>query len=41
LLTLINPEILSAEGGTGEAAWSVPGYFDRVRRAARIRFPAR
>jgi len=42
LLTLINPEILSAEGEdeNEEGCLSVPGYYDRVRRAARIRFRA-
>ena len=42
LLTLINPEIITAEGEAEneEGCLSVPGYFDRVRRAARIRFRA-
>jgi len=42
LLTLINPEIITAEGEADNEAGclSVPGYFDRVRRAARIRFRA-
>jgi len=42
LLTLINPEILSAEGEAEneEGCLSVPGYFDRVKRAARIRVRA-
>lgn len=42
LLTLINPEIIAAEGEAEneEGCLSVPGYFDRVRRAARIRFRA-
>ena len=42
LLTLINPEILSAEGEdeNEEGCLSVPGYFDFVKRAARIRFRA-
>ena len=42
LITLINPEIVSAEGEADneEGCLSVPGYFDRVRRAARIRFRA-
>lgn len=42
LLTLINPEILSAEGEAEneEGCLSVPGYFDRVTRAARIRVRA-
>jgi peptide deformylase len=42
LLTLINPEILSAEGEAEneEGCLSVPGYFDTVRRAARIRVRA-
>src|SRR5438128_1624456 len=40
LLVLINPEILSAEGEdeNEEGCLSVPGYYDTVRRAARIRF---
>ncbi|MEP7085496.1 MAG: peptide deformylase, partial [Betaproteobacteria bacterium] len=42
LITLINPEIVAAEGDAEneEGCLSVPGYFDRVRRAARIRFRA-
>lgn len=38
-LVFINPEILAAEGvGTGEeGCLSVPGIFDEVKRAARIR----
>lgn len=42
LLTLINPEIVAAEGEAEneEGCLSVPGYFDNVRRAARIRFRA-
>ena len=42
LLTLINPEILWAEGDAEneEGCLSVPGYFDRVRRPERIRFRA-
>ena len=42
LLTLINPEIVSAEGEAEneEGCLSVPGYFDRVKRAARIRVRA-
>lgn len=42
LITLINPEIVTAEGDAEneEGCLSVPGYFDRVRRAARIRFRA-
>ena len=42
LLTLINPEIIAAEGEADneEGCLSVPGYFDRVRRASRIRFRA-
>jgi peptide deformylase len=42
LLTLINPEILSAEGEAEneEGCLSVPGYFDRVKRAANIRVRA-
>lgn len=42
LLTLINPEILLAEGEAEneEGCLSVPGYYDRVRRAARIRVRA-
>ena len=42
LLTLINPEILTAEGEAEneEGCLSVPGYFDRVKRAATIRVRA-
>jgi peptide deformylase len=42
LLTLINPEILSAEGEAEneEGCLSVPGYYDRVKRAARVRVKA-
>jgi peptide deformylase len=42
LLTLINPEIISSEGEdeNEEGCLSVPGYYDRVKRAARIRFRA-
>ena len=42
LLTLINPEIVWSEGDAEneEGCLSVPGYFDRVRRAERIRFRA-
>ena len=42
LLTLINPEILSSEGEdeNEEGCLSVPGYYDRVKRAARIRVRA-
>ncbi len=42
LITLINPEIVAAEGEAEneEGCLSVPGYFDRVTRAARIRFRA-
>jgi peptide deformylase len=42
LLTLINPEIVSAEGEAEneEGCLSVPGYFDKVTRAARIRVRA-
>ena len=38
LKVFINPEILAAEGEaeTEEGCLSVPGYYDRVRRAARI-----
>lgn len=41
-LVLINPEILSREGQatTEEGCLSVPGIFDEVQRAARIRFRA-
>lgn len=41
-LVLINPEILSREGETAteEGCLSVPGYFDEVKRAARIRVRA-
>jgi len=42
LLALINPEILTATGEAEneEGCLSVPGYFDRVKRAARIRIRA-
>jgi peptide deformylase len=42
LLTLINPEILSSEGEeeNEEGCLSVPGYYDRVKRAARVRVRA-
>ena len=42
LLTLINPEILWSEGEdeNEEGCLSVPGYYDRVKRAARIRVRA-
>jgi peptide deformylase len=41
-LVLINPEILVREGevATEEGCLSVPGYFDEVKRAARIRVRA-
>ncbi len=41
-LVLVNPEILSREGeiATEEGCLSVPGYFDEVKRAARIRVRA-
>ncbi len=41
-LVLINPEILSQEGEatTEEGCLSVPGIFDEVKRAARIRLRA-
>ena len=43
LLVLVNPEILSAEGEAEceEGCLSVPGYYDRVTRAARITVRAR
>ena len=42
LLVLINPEILSREGeiATEEGCLSVPGYFDEVKRASKIRVRA-
>ena len=42
LLVLINPEIVWSEGDceNEEGCLSVPGYFDIVRRAERIRFRA-
>ena len=42
LLVLINPEIVWSEGKAEneEGCLSVPGYFDRVWRAERIRFRA-
>lgn len=41
-LILINPQILSREGeiATEEGCLSVPGYFDEVKRASRIRVRA-
>jgi peptide deformylase len=41
-LTIINPEILSREGeaSTEEGCLSVPGIFDEVKRAAKIRLRA-
>jgi len=41
-LVLINPQILSREGETAteEGCLSVPGYFDEVKRASRIRVRA-
>ena len=41
-LVLINPEILVREGeiATEEGCLSVPGYFDEVKRASRIRVRA-
>lgn len=41
-LVVINPKILSREGEatTEEGCLSVPGYFDEVRRAAKIRLRA-
>lgn len=41
-LVLINPQILTREGevATEEGCLSVPGYFDEVKRAARIRVRA-
>ena len=42
-LVLINPEILVREGETAteEGCLSVPGYFDEVKRAAKVRVRAR
>jgi peptide deformylase len=42
LLVLVNPEILEAEGEAEceEGCLSVPGYYDKVTRAARIRVRA-
>ena len=42
LKVFINPEILEAEGEAEceEGCLSVPGYFDKVTRAARVRFRA-
>ena len=42
LLVLINPEIVRSDGDceNEEGCLSVPGYFDIVRRAERIRFRA-
>ena len=41
-LVVINPEILSREGEATmeEGCLSVPGYFDEVQRAARVRLRA-
>lgn len=41
-LILINPEILASEGQieTEEGCLSVPGYFDEVKRASKIRLRA-
>src|SRR5512146_1014590 len=41
-LILVNPEILSREGeiATEEGCLSVPGYFDEVKRASKIRLRA-
>lgn len=41
-LILINPEILSREGeiATEEGCLSVPGYFEEVKRASRVRVRA-
>jgi peptide deformylase len=41
-LVLVNPEILSREGETAteEGCLSVPGFFDEVKRASRIRVRA-
>lgn len=43
LLVLVNPEIVSAEGEAEceEGCLSVPGYYDKVTRAARITVRAR
>jgi len=42
LRVFVNPEILSAEGEAEaeEGCLSLPGYYDRVRRAARVRVRA-
>jgi peptide deformylase len=42
-LVLINPEILNREGeaSTEEGCLSVPGIFDEVKRAAKVRLRAR
>jgi peptide deformylase len=42
LRVFVNPEILAAEGEveTEEGCLSVPGYYDDVRRAARVRVRA-
>jgi peptide deformylase len=42
LRVFINPELLSAEGEAEceEGCLSVPGYFDKVTRAARVRVRA-
>lgn len=41
-LVLVNPQILAREGETAteEGCLSVPGYFDEVKRASRIRLRA-
>ena len=42
LLVLINPEIVASEGSleTEEGCLSVPGYYDKVTRAAKVRVRA-
>ena len=42
LLVLINPEIVASEGAleTEEGCLSVPGYYDKVTRAAKVRVRA-
>src|SRR5438093_6399439 len=42
LLVLINPEIVASEGDleTEEGCLSVPGYYDKVTRAAKVRVHA-
>jgi len=42
LLVFINPELLRAEGEAEceEGCLSVPGYYDKVKRAARVRVRA-